>query len=85
MIAAAKLEGDSQSPSQFTRRIVSLLKRERLVASELVPLVPEGVTTEPRCAGLSHLLADTKTHLDGLGPDGLTNPFDSIYLLVFRP
>ncbi|KAL8281305.1 hypothetical protein RQP46_006339 [Phenoliferia psychrophenolica] len=33
---------------------------------------------------LGHLLDDTKAQLDKLGSEGITNPFDSIYLLVFQ-
>ncbi|KAK4704365.1 hypothetical protein P7C70_g1842, partial [Phenoliferia sp. Uapishka_3] len=67
MLEAAKVpEGEAQTPSHFTKRIVTLMKREKLQSS------------------LNQMMSDTRTQLDALGKTGITNPFDSIYLLVFQ-
>lgn len=39
---------------------------------------------EHQFAGLDLMHKDVKAMVDGLGKEGITNPFESVYLLVFR-
>ena len=60
--------GDSGFSAYFSKRLIAMLKGNQLKK------------------GLPQLLKDCRAMLDGLAaqPDGLTEPFDSIYRMVFK-
>lgn len=78
----------------FNRRIITLMKKENLAKSKFSTPILMRVSFRffranfyfysRTSIGFEFLVQDVNNRLDELGNEGITDPFESIYAIVFR-